>query len=67
MSENENDPKTWDEIIEYLFLDMCKNILRKDLSDHEFKFCVDSIQNTIFYLKNKRIENARNNRSDDGN
>lgn len=37
-----------------MFLNSCEIIIKEDLDDHEFKFCTDTIHNTLSYISMKR-------------
>lgn len=36
------------------FLSSCDILVKKDLDNHSFQFCLDTIQNTLRYIKDKR-------------
>ena len=36
------------------FLNSCEILFKEDLKDHEFQFCMDTIHNTLQYVKSKK-------------
>jgi|SRR6185436_8449133 len=39
-----------------MFLGACDTLVKEDLDDPSFQFCLDTIQNTLIYVKSKRRE-----------
>lgn len=39
------------------FLNSCEILVKEDLDDHSFQFCLDTIQNTLRYVTARRKEN----------
>lgn len=44
------------ELIMNSFLESCNILVKEDLKDHEFKFCLDTIHNTLAYVGARRKE-----------
>ena len=45
------------QVIMETFLNSCEMLVKENLKDHEFQFCMDTIHNTIQYVKSKRKKN----------
>ena len=43
-------------IIAKLFLDSCNILVKEDLKDHEYNYCIETIHNTLAYIGAKRKE-----------
>lgn len=43
-------------LIMEIFMSSCHTLIEDDLDDHSYKFCEDTIQNTLIYVKMKRKE-----------
>jgi hypothetical protein len=60
MDENNSLPEAQLEhmhkIIMETFLNSCEILVKEDLDDHSFQFCLDTIQNTLRYVAAKRKE-----------
>ncbi len=52
----ENQLEHLHNIIIERFLDACNIIVKEELDNNNFKFCVDTIQNTLLYIARKRNE-----------
>lgn len=44
------------DIIMEMFLNSCNVLIKEDLDDHSFHFCISTIQNTLSYIDRKRKE-----------
>lgn len=48
----EKDPlEHMHQIIMQSFFDSCVVLIKEDLNDHSFQFCLDTINNTLIYVK----------------
>lgn len=51
-------------IIMDLFLQSCSILVKEDLKDHEYQYCIETIHNTLYYIgaqrKEKKYQSLRN-------